>query len=68
MQGVGYSMGWLTPKGDSGCVRAPPFIDSCTFSILVLILVTGLNREKKYLHCGTSGDSFEPKKDGGDAA
>ena len=68
MQGVGYSMGWLTPKGDSGCVRAPPFIDSCTFSILVLLLLTGLNRKKKYLHCGTSGDSFEPKKDGGDAA
>ena len=67
MQGVGYSMGWLTPKGDSGCVRAPPFIDSCTFSILVLIILTGLNRKFVFtvIHLVIA---FEPKKNGGDAA
>ena len=58
MQGVGYSIVWLTPKGDSVCVRAPPFIDSCTFSILVLILLTGLNRKFVFTVSGTSGDSF----------
>ena len=58
MQGVGYSIVWLTPKVDSVCVRAPPFIDSCTFSILVLILLTGLNRKFVFTVSGTSGDSF----------
>ena len=67
MQGVGYSIVWLTPKGDSGCVRVPPFIDSCTFSILVLILLSGIDRKFFFtvIHLVIV---FEPKKDGGDAA